>query len=135
VFGVPLVEGVVEILCGVIHETARIVHPTCRTYKMVLGAPSGEECVVAHRLDHGSSQCLAKGSCAHQASESERASHCEMREEVVEGVRRRKKDLLDVRYCEVIPRGLYISPDYMRHGARMGKKARTQRIEFLQNRF
>lgn len=74
---------------------------------MVLGTPSGEESVVAHRLDHRSSQCLAKGSCAHQASKSKRALHCD-EGEVVRGSRGGRKDLFDERDCEAIPRGLYI---------------------------
>lgn len=73
---VPLIEGMVQVLCGIVHETARIVHPTCGSDEMVLRTPSGEERVVSHRLDHGCSQCLGEGSCAHQAAKSERALHC-----------------------------------------------------------
>lgn len=107
VLGVPLVEGVVKVLGGIIHETTGIVHPSSRRNEMVLGTPSGEKSVVAHRLDHRSSQCLAEGSCAHKAGKSKRALHCDEREGD-RGSKGGRKDLLDGRYCEMIPRGLYI---------------------------
>ena len=66
----PLVHDVIGLRRGVVHSSARVVHPSCRGQDMELRSPSVEQSVVAQSIEvrSGFEVCGEDGTCARKSN-------------------------------------------------------------------